>query len=111
MRYALMKAVAAPHTETEKLLTGLLYWHPSHNQAIQFLDCLASSFKCNQSALSDKCSAGAIDLLDQISDLIATDQIAQQSQQAWDDRPKRPLPGAFAGVLEQVESFTIRSHV
>ena len=102
--------LTAPYTETEKLLAGLLYWHPSHNQAIQFLGSLASSFKCNQSALSDKCSAGAIDLLDQISDLIATDQISQQSQQAWDDRPKRPLPGAFAGVLEQVESFTIRGN-
>ena len=103
--------LTAPHTETNKLLTGLLYWHPSHSQAIQFLDCLSSSFKCNQSALSDQCSASAIDLLDQISDLIATDQIAQQSQQAWDDRQKRPLPGAFAGVLEQVESFTIRGNV
>ncbi len=103
--------LTAAHTETEKLLTGLLYWHPSHNQAIQFLDCLSSSFKCNQSALSDKCSAGAIDLLDQISDLIATDQIDQQSQQAWDDRQKRPLPAAFAGVLEQVESFTIMGNV
>ena len=102
--------LTAPRTETEKLITGLIYWHPSHNQAIQFLDCLAGSFKCNQSALSDQCSASAIDLLDQISDLIATDQIAQQSQQTWDDRQKRPLPGAFAGVLEQVESFTIRGN-
>ena len=102
--------LTAPHTETNRLLRGLLHWHPSHSQAIQFLGSLASSFKCNQSALSDQCSSGAIDLLDQISDLIATDQIAQQSQQAWDDRQKRPLPGAFAGVLQQVESFTIRGN-
>lgn len=90
--------LTATRTQTPELLRDLRNWHPSHDDSMSGCAGLASCFKHSETALSDKCRAGVIDLLDQALDLIAEDQIEQQSEQAWIDRSPSQMRSFFVSM-------------
>jgi hypothetical protein len=100
--------LTATRTRTEDLLIAIRNWHPSHDNAMDGCSGLSSCFKNSENALTNKCRASVIDLLDQALDLIAEDQIEQQSEQAWLDRTSKPLHPYFSGMAAELDALTIR---